>query len=929
MDFTPSPTSPYGASEQGNFGDPANSRRRLVVQSRPFSELYSEEFVPLDDDGITSPELSRNSQVTNNENTLSGNDSTNLESVGDNRTSSSLATSNDIESPESADETIDQGDDSQNVLDNTDGISSLEASATLTPGPEENNQDLENQPMEIPEESNDVNTSEVEMILPGAGQRSSVGSIELTEDSPLRILEENERVREERSALSRENLLLDPTAESDDELEQMDVTDETIAERDSSHNSDYSMEDALASGNVTQSALNESNSEETQLMAERETDLLEAASNGLLDEEVDDSIVPPVQEREGSRASPVSEHLPGPSSLIETETEAGEMTAAEESLQQPSENSEHGPVEQQEISERDEPMSLLEYVDQIIVGETTEQNGDNAMIIESVGDSTQVGTSSTGSSVGTSEAADPSAVDSSCVAIPSVTLPMEASEPVCLDATSLQSASTSEMIVDTPSANFTVQSRVGNGDSASPQRPPRGKRVSRSSSEPRSTHSRRHAERTRNASRGSNQGENSARQSRPPLIRRVTEPTTMQTNVVNPAVVPVNTGALSQASNTMAAVATPVAESVTDSEVLSPTESVVMAVPLSPPPQRDSSSSAPSPVVVADVVAEAAALVTPLPSPDRTNSTSDDQSTVVAVSSEAIRRDESTTSRDSPDDYVMIVPSESRQPSSAPSTLRRGDVVSAVASLLSNETGEVQHRRNLSQDNSPSVIYATPLSGVSRELTDQQSASFPRQSSTARVTALSGNRRRSSSSSSGYTVSRAVSEESQSLPRNYGHTVVSNPPAAVVTASATLNSEQSRPNTAERVNNNSSHGASSLPGPSSQSGSDLNQSREAIQTMLRSYYINSTQAPGGQPPPVRPPRASTTSAQEPEAARRPSQPNQRNGNRRSSGRRQQGNPVHVAIQDQQQTREQQARQGQQASEEEPLPPSKKSEGCFI
>lgn len=931
---TPSPLSPHGTSEQGTFGDAANCRRRLAVQSRPFSELYSEEFVPLDDVDITNPELSRNSQAANDENTLSGDDTTEVDTSGENRTSSSLANSVDIESPD--DTVIDQGQDSQNVLDDTDGISGLEVSATLTPtqGPGDNNQDSENQPMEIPEDSNDANSSEVETGLSDAGQSSSVGSIELTEDSPLRILQECERVREETIALSRENLLQDSIAESDDELEQMDITDETIAtERDSSHNSDYSMEDALTSGNVTQSTLNESNSTETQPMAERETDLLEAASSGLLDEDVIDPILSSLEELEGSRASPpVVECVPGPSvatALIEPETEAGEMTAAEGNLQQPLQNAEHDPTEQQETSERDEPMSLLEYVDQIIVDETAEQSGDNAMIIESVGDSTQESTSSPGSDVGTSEAAEPSSLDSPSVAVSSVTLPMEASEPVCLGATSVQSASTSEMVVDTP---HTVHSTVGDDDRAIPQRPPRGKRLSRSTSDPRSTHSRRLAERSRNVSRGSNQEENSPRLSRPPLIRRVTEPTTMQTNAVDPAIVPVNTGVLPQASNTMAVVA-PVTDPVAEAEVLSPTESVVMAVPLSPPPQRGSISNVPSPVVVADVVAEAAALVTPLPSPDsgsaRTNSTSDEQSTVVAVSLEASGRaaGESSTSRDSPDDYVLIVPSESRQPSSAPSTLRREDAVSAVDSLLANGT-RAPHRRNSSQDNSSSVIYATPLSGLGRELADQQSASFPRQSSTARVTPLSGNRRRSSSSSSGYTVSRAVPDESQSLPRSYGHTVsASGSPAAVVTASATVNSEQARPNATDRVNN-PSLGAASLPGPSSQSGSDLSQSREAIQTMLRSYYIKSTQVPGGPPPAIRPPRASTSSVQEPEAARRPSQPNNRSGNRRSSGRRQQGNPVHVSIQDQQQTREQQARPEQQAAEEEPLPPSKQFGGYF-
>ena len=918
---TPSPLSPRGTSELGTFGDVANCRRRLAVQSRPFSELYSEEVVPLDDVDvdITNSEHSQNSQAASDENTLSGNESMEGGSSGENRTSSSLANSASIESPD--DTVIAQGQDSQNAIDNADGIPSLEASGTATPTQEagDNNQDSESQPMEIPEEINGVNGSEAEMSSTDTGQRNSTGSIELTEDSPLRILEECERVREETIALSSENLLRDPTAESDDELEQMDITDATITtERDSSHNSDYSMDDTLTSENITQPGVSGSSSTENQPMAERETELLEAASSGLLDEVVSDTMLSSQEEHEGSRTPPPAlECLPGPSvatSLIEPGTEAGEMTA--EGNLQPAENTEQNPAELTEL------MSLLEYVDQIMNDELAEQSGDNAMIIESVGDNTRGGTSSPDSDVGTSES---SGVDSSGVVVSSVTLPMEASEPVCLGATSVQSTSTSEMIVDTP---LTVHNGVGDDDRVIPQRPPRGTRLSRSTSDPRSANSRRLAERSRNVSRGSNQGENSPRLSRPPLIRRVTEPTTMQTNAVDPTIVPSNAGVLSQASNTTAVV-TPVTEPAVEAVVLSPTESVVMAVPLSLPQQRRSLASAHSPVVVADVVAEAPALVTPLPSPDlvseRSNSTPDEQTAVVAVSVEASSRaaGEASTSRDSPDDYVLIVPSDGRQPSSAPSTLRREEA-SAVDSLLTNGT-RASNRRNSSQDNS-SVIYATPLSGLGRDLPDPQSASFPRQSSTARVTALSGGRRRSSST--GYTVSRAVPDESQSLPRSYGQTAsASSSPAAVVTASATVNSEQARPSATERANN-PSHGASSLPGPSSQSGSDLSQSREAIQTMLKSYYMQSTQVPGGQPPAIRPPRATTSSVQEPEVARRPSQLNNRNRHQRSSGRRQQGNPVHVSIQDQQQSREQQARPEQQATEEEPLPPSKKFGGCF-
>ena len=69
-------------------------------------------------------------------------------------------------------------------------------------------------------------------------------------------------------------------------------------------------------------------------------------------------------------------------------------------------------------------MSLLEYVDRIVGDESDnieEQSADNAMIVESFGDNTEENVSSV----------------TSGVRIPSVTLPVEASEPVLLDATSL------------------------------------------------------------------------------------------------------------------------------------------------------------------------------------------------------------------------------------------------------------------------------------------------------------------------------------------------------------------------------------------------------------------------------------------------------------------------------------------------------------
>ena len=956
VDHTPSPESPHGDNGQENAsGDTGHCRQRLALQTRPFSELYSEEFVPLDSD-ITSPETPQNSHEANDESSPTGNEIANENNLGDSRTQSSLANSVDVESP---DETTDQVQGTQDVIDDTDGANTTSPQQSC-----ENNQSLESQPtcMEIPDESDDVNDSgfvtqmplisdELEMTLPGAGQRNSVGSlgsIELTEDSPLRILEERERVLEE-IALSNENLLQDPSVESDDELEQMDVTDETIAaEPDSSLNSDYSMEDVLGSETSTaESVLNDSNSLETQALADRGTELPDAATSSLLDEDEDDNILSSLQEHECSRSSPPAvECLPGPSvvtALIETETQPEEVTVSEGSLelhsdheyvtvdpQSAGESSEQQAVSEQNQVQQDVPMSLLEYVDHIVgnemVGETTAQSNDSEMVVESVGDNMREGALSTASGVRASEAS----LDSeSGVAISSVTLPVVASEPVCLDATSLQSASTSEMLVDTP-GTVTVDNRMTNDNCATPQRPVRSKRLSRSSSDPRSTHAKRRGERARNEPRGANHGDNSPRLSRPPFVRRVTEPPTVQTSDMNSEVVnvtigssvPVSSSQEAEQSNT-SAVTNTVAEPV------SPRESVVMAVPLSPPPQRATPSGLlASAVVVADGVAETEAVVTPLPSPEFNSEgisgALDTLSTAVGVPviSELSRRDgnESLTTRDLSNDYVLVIPAESRQPSSAPSTLQR-DAVPANATVSTNRTQDPR-RRGLSHDTPSSVIYATPVSGVNRDLADRYSgsSSFPRQSSTTRVTPLSGSRRRSSSSGgTSSTQTRAASERSQSLPRNSSHVVsVSTSPVSVPNGNARQDSQQPRSHTTERINNDSSLGASSLPGPSNSSNSDLNQSREAIQSLLRSYCVKTSQAPKGSSSAGQP-TTSSTPAQEPGTARRV--PNHRTGNRQSSGQRQQGRPVHLSIQDQQQAREGQP--SQQPAEEEPLPSSKK------
>lgn len=896
VENTPSPESPRGANEQrnprGNGG-----HRRLRLHSRPRTEIYSHEFVPLDPD-ITSPEISRDPHIANTENSVSGNSTADESNSGDNRTSNSI----DVESPNEITNPI---QDCLSVVHSPDEVDSNEtvvASATSLQDSSSANQDLENQPMEITDETSDVSdsdvvaetpvvTDEVEMALPSTTNRNSVTSIELTDDSPLRILEESERVREE-IALSCENLLQEPSPESDDELEQMDVSDDTIIEEQNNPlNSDSSMEDILTrrAGTATESNAND-NSLETQSSTVRETHVLEAEDHPSSPEDQEESRT--------SNPPPVSSDV---TASIETETEAEAVNTSEGAVSLQSEHSQHqdNQSEPQPSEQEDVQMSLLEYVDRIVGDESNnieEQSVDNAMIVESFGDNTEGNVSSV----------------TSGARIPSVTLPVEASEPVLLDATSLQSASASEMLVDTSANENTITPppkppRGNENPITPPPKPPRSKRVSRSSSEPRnSQRSHRGGERSRNASRTANQEGNASRQSRPPFVRRVTDPTTGQANRLHSEEGTVNR--VNDGTTAAAIIVNTAEDSTSYAGPLSPTESVVMAVPLSPPLQRPTHSGLMSPVVVADGRAEPEAVVTPLPSPELsfegTDAVFDNQLTVMeaSVNSEGNQsiENESSITRDLSNNYELIIQDDARQPSSAPSTLRREAVPSNAT--VSPSVTRVQHRRSSSQDSTPSaVIYATPVTRVSRESTDG-SLSFPR----AKVTALSENRRQGSG--------ETVSGETQSLPRNSSNAVPS-------PSSSRVGSEQSRSDATPRINSGASVSATSQPGSSASSSSDANQ-RESIQTLLRTYYFKSSQASRGTSS-VGQPTSSTSPVRVPAGERRPSSgTNPRSAQRRNSARRQQGHPVHLSIEDQQQTRGQQARSNQQSAEEEPLPSSK-------
>lgn len=871
VDHTPSPESPYGTSEQENASsDPAgNCRRRLAMQSRPFSELYSEEVGPLDSD-MASPEIGQNSQGTNSESEV-----TNSDNLGDRRPSSSIVNS------------VDDGHPGQhdlgNVADITDG-----GSLTLPPESNQNSQGLESQPMEITGDTGSISGPSVSAPISVNGDTvnseltlrnsiGSLGSIELTEDSPLRILEECERVREE-IILSTENLLLDPITGSEDELERMDSTDDAIVgEQDSSANTDCSMEDVLNGETATEEVVSfvENESVRRRVNVQRIDLLLEEANGSLVDEDGDGFILPASEECDVSQSSGVAvEDLPAsfPSNaptFVETETPIETENTPQGASRPQSSTCES---ETCNSGQQSAPMSLLEYVDHIVGDDSAGESHDNAIIVESIGNSTQV-TSSMGEEANNVNLS----LQNSAASIAAVTLPVVASEPVCLDAASLQSASTSEMLVDTPGITRMDNSLPDNGN-PSPQRPPRSKRLSRSNSEPRSIHSRRRKERVRNTPANASQDQNSPQPSRPPFRRRITDPVAGQTNL-QPEMLTVNTGDSAPVS------ADPVFTTSSATGPVSPSESVVMAVPLSPPPQHTTVSSMAS-VVVANGQAEPEAVVTPLPSPDLNSE--DESPSIISTLPTAV----SPRTRDF-SDYVLITPDEGRQPSSAPSTLQR-DVLPARATVMTTTT-PVSRRRGSLQETPAPVIYATPVSGV----TENISESFPRQGNPARVTPLVANRVQSSSSnSSSFSQARDAPEGSQSLPNDNSHVVtVSN---SSVSPAARGTSEQERGNASPSA-------APSLPGPSTSSNSDASLSQLSIQGLLWSYCHQSLEAPQG-----------TSSTPGRETGIRPSGTYPHSRSRRSAA--QQGQSVYVSIRDQQRYRGPQATQSeQQTAQEEPLP----------
>ena len=99
--------------------------------------------------------------MANIENSVSGNSTADESNSGDNRTSNSI----DVESPNEITNPIQDCPSVVHSPDEVDSNDTVVASATSLQDSNVSNQDMENQPMEIPDETSDVSDSDVVTLM--------------------------------------------------------------------------------------------------------------------------------------------------------------------------------------------------------------------------------------------------------------------------------------------------------------------------------------------------------------------------------------------------------------------------------------------------------------------------------------------------------------------------------------------------------------------------------------------------------------------------------------------------------------------------------------------------------------------------------------------------------------------------------------------
>lgn len=198
-----SPVSPFCVED--NETPTVNRRRNLPREMRPFSEFYSEEFVPLDPDISPARNITRDessSIATAGVEPTEENDDNAETVVIENGADEPNEESNPSEAPRAA-----QNDDpvEDEAIAHDECAESLDSLDEL----------LQSEGDEVEDDDDVTNRLETQVLEAVTSARSSRGSIELTEDSPLRILEESEQAMNEEATFTPPNM-----EDSDDMFEE-------------------------------------------------------------------------------------------------------------------------------------------------------------------------------------------------------------------------------------------------------------------------------------------------------------------------------------------------------------------------------------------------------------------------------------------------------------------------------------------------------------------------------------------------------------------------------------------------------------------------------------------------------------------------------------------------------------------------------------
>lgn len=940
-----SPVSPFNAHPPDEDDTRPNRRRNLSRECRPFSEFYSEEFVPLDleipsprrqatlatvsgnqngesfdslenmPNGTHEEEEHDHEPHENNENTeertrltsdstdnldsdqetssqdrLEGSSPTPLEARPSSTEASAVSSAVHEErpqSPESPMETIDSEENDEEIDDEADGASAADA---VSDADGASNADGASDAAEDGDENQD-------MSHVASSMRASAASIELTEDSPLRILEESEQALDEEATFSPRNDdsdEMDEDEQADNEYRYLygnpnDGDDEMESER-------STPDDELAS--IAPSVISVDSWTYEGASASPDNSALETATNPDLMRTSPIVISLPSTEQETESAAPVPDRRePSPIASPSREDGIQGPSVADTQLREDLENAERAVQEedhraasrareveddssetavtsstttnQAEETNDSAPrrqVSLVDAVDEIIANDEVNEGASDR--IRTQASQVRISTRTEGQDAPYSRHSRPDSQNNR-IDLSSVTFPMEESEPDCMDHTSIQTSSAAQMLVESRISSGLARADDSRSSTRSDERP--------SVEEDLSTPIR-PARRSKNLSRSLSDSRGtriSHRPERPERTRRQRTETEPRASFDQPH----GSQAVRAGISAMIAVSQ---------------ERAVSA-----------SSAIARPVVTSETASTSGTRITSSRSSRLRASLSD--SVVVAV---PVTSSESSTS--SPRLRAQTSPHTVLVASAMPTT-------SVSVTPLPSPTLESQSRNSQSLSNEVETVVAVPISGpdtpsAGSTLVASGTIASPRAGATASVTPLPSPTETAGNWVEVTPVERQGREGETASGRR---TSTSSLPSSSVLRATTAGGSSS---------NESSSSTGAIPKPGT---GDLN--RENIAKMLRTY-VRSAQPPQrpnqANDPRLRRPSAEDASSAMPERGRPPRHDAAvtHSSSRRRSSRRQQSErdrdherteaqPVHLQIQDNE-------RRSRRSSEDEPLPSSK-------